>query len=89
MKILALLFLSSLILVSFAEEKKWQRVADLPDYDEKDLQQEPTHEENLKELEGLFNRIDPTGNREFDKEQYKEILKDLTLGTGRKEGEFC
>lgn len=82
------LLILSLILLCQAQEKQWKRVADLPDIDEAELQKEPDPEEYLKELEDLFNRIDPSGNRHFTKEQYKEILKDLTLGTGRREGEF-
>ncbi len=80
---LILLFLA-LSLVFTAE---WKRVDDLPDYDSDDLKQpEEDPEQIMNDLDDLFNKIDPTGTKRFTKTQYKEILKDLVLGTERRSG---
>ena len=85
MKTFAFVLLACLLAVGFTKE--WKRVADLPDYDDDDIlgmgsmNQEQT--DPTKELEDIFSKLDPTSNKEISKDQYKELLKDLILGTGR------
>jgi len=86
MKYLTLFLIAAIFSLSFAD-KQWKRVADLPDYDENDIlgmgNMNQEQADPMKELEDIFSKLDPTGNQELPKEQYKNLLKDLILGAGR------
>jgi len=85
MKYFTLFIITCLLAVSLSKE--WKRVADLPDYDENDIlgmgnmNQEAA--DPMKELEDIFSKLNPSGSQELSNEQYKELLKDLILGSGR------
>lgn len=90
-------FLLIALLISFTlsrETKEWKRVADLPDYDESQdpfkmggMGGQQQEQDPMKELEDIFGKLDPSGNKQLDKTTYKELLKDLILGAGRAEVE--
>jgi len=85
MKYFTLFIITCLLAVSLSKE--WKRVADLPDYDENDIlgmgnmNQEAA--DPMKELEDIFSKLNPSGSQELSNDQYKELLKDLILGSGR------
>jgi len=86
MKYLTLFLIACIFSLTFAE-KQWKRVADLPDYDEKDLlgmgHMNQEQADPMKELEDIFSKLNPNGNQELSTDQYKNLLKDLILGAGR------
>ena len=88
------MLVAALCLLVASQEKQWKRVADLPDYDDKDLPPgfgsfdgkmhvQETEGDPTKELEDIFSKLNPTGNQQMTKDQYKDLLKDLILGAGR------
>ena len=85
MKALCLVFL--LVLVAYGQEKQWKRASDLPDIDENDnTVKEEDPAQMLKDMEAIFDKYGAGKDRQFTRIQYKEVLKDLTIGSGRHEG---